>query len=151
MSVKIGDFAPGFQLMDDSGKIRSLKEFRGSKVAIYFYPKDDTPGCTKQACSLRDGYQELKNANIVILGISHDSPESHKKFKEKYHLPFPLLSDEKKEVSKKYGSSWGILSNILIKRQTYLIDEQGIIIKILKDVDVNQHSQEIITAFQEAL
>ena len=148
MSLKIGDKAPDFQLRDDSGKLRNLQEFLGNKVALYFYPKDDSPGCTRQACSLRDGYQDLKNANIIILGISYDSPESHQKFKEKYDLPFPQLSDETREVAKKYGSSWGILGNLLVKRQTYLIDEQGKIKNILKNVDVNQHAQEVISAFQ---
>jgi peroxiredoxin Q/BCP len=148
MSLKTGDMAPDFQLRDDSGNVRTLREFRGNKVALYFYPKDDSPGCTKQACSLRDGYQDLKDANIIILGISYDSPESHQKFKEKYNLPFPLLSDETREVAKKYGSSWGILGDLLVKRQTYLIDEQGKIMKILKNVDVNQHAQEVIGAFQ---
>jgi len=150
MSVKIGDIAPDFELKDETGNFRRLAEFQGSKVALYFYPKDDTPGCTKQACSLRDGYLDLKEANIVILGISYDSPESHKKFKEEYTLPFLLLSDENREVAKKYGSSWGVLGNFLIKRQTYLIDEQGVIIDILKKVDVKRHAQEVITAFQKA-
>jgi peroxiredoxin Q/BCP len=151
LEIKIGDIAPDFQLPDDTGISRSLMDFRGKKVALYFYPKDNTAGCTKQACSLRDGYQDLKEANIVILGISFDSPESHQKFKKDYNLPFLLLSDENREVAKRYGSSWGILGNLLIKRQTYLIDEQGIIIDILKNVDINQHAQEIINAFQENL
>lgn len=140
--------APDFQLRDESGKLRTLQEFRGNKVALYFYPKDDSPGCTKQACSLRDGFQDLKEANIIILGISYDSPESHQKFKKKYNLPFLLLSDENRKVAKKYGSSWGILGDLLVKRQTYLIDEDGKIMKILKNVDVNQHAQEVINAFQ---
>lgn len=151
MSVKIGDIAPDFKLKDETGNFRSLEEFRGSKVALYFYPKDDTPGCTKQACSLRDGYLDLKEANIVILGISYDSPESHKKFAEEYNLPFLLLSDENREVAKKYGSSWRVLGNFLIKRQTYLINEDGIIVDILKKINVNQHAQEVIKAFQKAL
>jgi peroxiredoxin Q/BCP len=149
LNVKIGDIAPDFELPDDTGNLRSLKEFRGRKVALYFYPKNDTPGCTNQACSLRDGYQDLTAAEIVILGISYDSPESHREFKKKYDLPFTLLSDENREVAPVYGASWGILGNHFLKRQTFLIDEQGILIKVLKGVDVNRHAQEVIQAFQE--
>ena len=97
MPVKVGDPAPDFQVKDDSGKIRTLAEFRGKKVVLYFYPKDNTPGCTKEACSFRDGYSTLQDAGIVILGVSFDSPESHRKFKDKQKLPFILLSDEKKK------------------------------------------------------
>jgi len=148
MNLKIGDIAADFQLPDDSGQLRSLKEFRGQKVALYFYPKNNTLGCTKQACSLRDGYQELRDAGIVILGISYDSPDSHRQFKKKNNLPFPLLSDEKREVAPVYGASRGFIGKFLLKRQTFLIDERGIIIKILKQIDVNQHAQEMIEAFQ---
>jgi len=149
LSLKIGDLAPDFKLKDENGTFRSLNEFQGKKIALYFYPKDDTPGCTKQACSLRDAYDDLQKANIIILGISYDSPESHRTFKEKYDLPFPLLSDEEKTVAKKYGSSWGILGNLIIKRQTYLLDEEGKILEIMKNVDVSKHAQEIIQAFEK--
>lgn len=151
MSLSIGDIAPDFKLRDETGTWRSLNEFRGNKVALYFYPKDDTPGCTKQACSLRDGYEDLQKANIIVLGISYDTPESHQKFIEKYALPFPLLSDEEKSVAKNYGSSWGILGNLIIKRQTYLLDEKGKILHILKNVNVSKHAQEIIYAFEKVV
>jgi peroxiredoxin Q/BCP len=147
MNLKIDDLAPDFQLLDDSGKKRSLQEFRGNKVALFFYPKNDTPACTRQACSLRDGYQDLLKENIVILGISYDSPESHRKFKEKYDLPFPLLSDKTREVTRQYGATWPLLGGFIAKRYTYLIDEEGKIKNILKNVDINQHAQEVINAF----
>ena len=148
MSVRIGDIAPDFELPDETGKLHRLKEFRGRKVALYFYPKNNTLGCTQQACNLRDGYQKLTDADIVILGISYDSPDSHREFKNKNNLPFTLLSDEKREVGPVYGASWRIFGNFILKRKTFLIDEQGIIINILKNIDVKQHAQEIITAFR---
>lgn len=147
MPLKVGDSAPGFQLKDETGKMRTLAEFRGKKVVLYFYPKDNTPGCTKEACSFRDGYSILQEAGIVILGISFDSPESHRKFKDKYKLPFVLLSDEKKEVAKAYGASGGILGSLMAKRYTYLIDENGKIVYIFKKVDVNNHADEVLQAF----
>jgi peroxiredoxin Q/BCP len=151
MSVRIGEIAPDFELPDETGKLHSLKEFRGRKVALYFYPKNNTLGCTRQACSLRDGYQDLTAADIVILGISYDSPDSHREFKNKNNLPFTLLSDENREVAPVYGASWKIFGNFVLKRKTFLIDEQGILIKILNDVDVNQHAQEIMNAFREVI
>ena len=149
MPVKIGDPAPDFQVKDDAGAIRTLAEFRGKKVVLYFYPKDDTPGCTKEACSFRDGYSTLQDAGIVILGVSFDSPEAHRKFKEKYKLPFALLSDEKKEVAEAYGASGGLLGSLMAKRYTYLIDEDGKIVHIFKKVDVKNHAEEVLQAFSE--
>lgn len=147
MPLKVGDLAPDFQLKDETGKMRTLAEFRGKKVVLYFYPKDNTPGCTKEACSFRDGYSILQEAGIVILGVSFDSPESHRKFKDKYKLPFVLLNDEKKEVAKAYGASGGILGSLMAKRYTYLIDELGKIVHIFKKVDVNNHAEEVLQAF----
>ncbi|KXK32744.1 MAG: alkyl hydroperoxide reductase [Candidatus Brocadia sinica] len=149
MPVKVGDPAPDFQVKDDTGKMRTLSEFRGKKVALYFYPKDNTPGCTKEACSFRDGYSALQEAGIVILGVSFDSPESHRKFKEKQNLPFILLSDGKKEVAEAYGASGGLLGSLMAKRYTYLIDEYGKIVHIFKKVDVKNHAQEVLQAFSE--
>ena len=149
MPVKVGDPAPDFQVKDDSGKIRTLAEFRGKKVVLYFYPKDNTPGCTKEACSFRDGYSTLQDAGIVILGVSFDSPESHRKFKDKQKLPFILLSDEKKEVADAYGASGGLLGALLAKRYTYLIDEDGKIVHIFKKVDVKNHAEEVLQAFSQ--
>ena len=147
MPVKVGDSAPSFQLKDETGEMRTLAEFRGKKVVLYFYPKDNTPGCTKEACSLRDGYSILQEAGIVILGVSFDSPESHRKFKDKHNLPFILLSDGKKEVAKAYGASGGLLGSLMAKRYTYLIDELGKIVYIFKKVDVKNHAEEVLQAF----
>ena len=149
MAVKVGDVAPDFQVKDDSGKSRSLVEFRGKRVVLYFYPKDSTPGCTKEACSFRDGYHKLQEAGIVVLGVSFDSVESHRKFKEKQKLPFILLSDEKKSVADAYGASGGILGSLAAKRYTYLIDETGKIVHIFQKVDVQNHADEVLQAFSE--
>ena len=99
-TIKVGDKAPDFQLIDDSGTERTLTEFKGKKVVVYFYPKNDTPGCTKQACSFRDNYGIYEEKGIIVIGISYDSPESHKKFKQKYNLPFILLSDKKRNCQR---------------------------------------------------
>lgn len=149
MPVNVGDPAPDFQVKDDSGKMRTLTEFRGKKVVLYFYPKDDTPGCTKEACSFRDGYNTLQEAGIVVLGVSFDSPESHRKFKEKQKLPFILLSDEKKEMAEAYGASGGLLGSLMAKRYTYLIDEAGKIVHIFEKVDVKNHAEEVSQGFSE--
>ena len=144
-AVQVGQKAPNFTLKDETGKLRSLSDMAGHKMVIYFYPKDDTPGCTKQACSIRDGFADLNQAGITVWGISYDSPESHKKFKEKYTLPFTLLSDYHKEVSKQYGVSGWFFPD----RVTFLINQDGTIIDILKDINVREHAQQIITAFNK--
>jgi peroxiredoxin Q/BCP len=147
--VKVGDMAPDFALKDDQGNVRTLSEFKGKKIALYFYPKDETPGCTEQACSIRDGFKVLQEKGIVVLGVSFDSVESHKKFKEKHNLPFPLLSDSTKDVAKSYGAvGWFIFYAPMASRMTFLIDEQGKIIKILDKVNVSEHADEIIKAFE---
>jgi len=141
--LQVGDIAPDFSLKDENEAIRTLSEFRGHNVALYFYPKDQTPGCTAQACSIRDGFTDLKEAGITVIGISYDLPKSHQKFKEKYHLNFPLLSDTDKRVSKLYNVS-GIW---FPDRVTFLINKKGRIVKILRDVSVKDHAREIIAAF----
>lgn len=141
--LTVGSLAPNFSLKDESETVHTLSKLRGTNVALYFYPKDETPGCTAQACSIRDGFADLKKAGIVVLGVSYDSPASHKKFKEKHHLNFPLLSDSDKSVSKKYYVSGFLMPS----RVTFLIDKSGRIIKILKNVDVKNHATEIIDAF----
>lgn len=142
-SARIGQPAPLFTLLDETEAPRSLLQLRGQKVVLYFYPKDNTPGCTKQACSIRDGYAQLQQAGIHIWGISYDAPQSHRKFKEKYHLPFALLSDNTKEVSKLYGvNGWFFPSRV-----SFLINEQGNIVAIMRDVDVSHHAQQILSAF----
>lgn len=144
--IAVGSMAPDFTLPDQNGKTHTLSSYRGHRVALYFYPKDETPGCTAEACSIRDGRQQLEDAGIVVLGISHDTPESHREFVKKHGLNFTLLSDTKKEVSTKYGAN-GWLG--MAARYTYLIDEQGKIVAILKEVNVSDHADEIIEAFQK--
>src|SRR5438132_556359 len=136
--VKEGQAAPAFKLQDDEGNWVSLSDLRGKSVVLYFYPKDDTPGCTAEACSFRDEFAEFKTRGVEILGVSADSPESHQKFKQKYHLTFPLLSDPDKKTLKAYGvwkekSMYG-RKFMGIERTTLLIDENGKIQKIFPKV-----------------
>jgi peroxiredoxin Q/BCP len=144
--LKQGDKAPAFTLMNDKGKKTSLKDVKGI-VALYFYPKDFTSGCTKQACSLRDGFDVLKKKGIKIIGISPDDATSHAKFVSKYELPFGLLADTKKTVAEKYGV-W-VEKNMYgrkymgIKRTTFLI-KNGKILDVIKKVDVKQHPGQIL-------
>lgn len=146
VSLKAGDKAPAFTLLDENGTQRSLDEFKGHKVVLYFYPKDNTPGCILEACGLRDNYAPFKENNIVVIGISYDSPISHKVFKEKQKLPFILLSDTEKRVAKKYGAYVSALNNLYPERKTFLINQAGIIIKIFDEVDVTTHANDILTA-----
>jgi peroxiredoxin Q/BCP len=133
-SLSIGDPAPDFVLPSDSGKAVSLSEFRGRRVILYFYPKDDTPGCTTQACGFRDHYPEITERNAVVLGVSPDGAESHRKFKSKHHLPFPLLVDADHSVAKSYGV-WNGLSLI---RSHFVIDEDGNLADIRIRVDPHE-------------
>lgn len=140
--------ASDFSLLDQNGKIHQLSNYKGKWVVLYFYPKDDTPGCIKEACGFRDGISELEKLGVVVLGISADSVSSHKKFSDKYHLNFPLLSDEKKEVIKSYGA-WGrkkFLGKEFegILRITYLINPHGEIVKKFEKVKPETHAKEII-------
>ncbi len=147
--LKVGDKAPEFSLPTIGGKTISLADYLGSKnVVLYFYPKDDTPGCTKEACSFRDVQGDFDKAGAAILGVSIDSVKSHEKFAEKYHLPFPLLSDEPKAVTNAYGvfkekSMYG-KSFLGVERTTFLIDKQGIIRKIWPKVKVDGHVDEVL-------
>lgn len=140
--------AKGFNLPDEKGKFHKLSDYSGRWVVLYFYPKDDTPGCTKEACGFRDGLSQLEKLGVIVLGVSKDSPKSHQKFKEKYHLNFPLLSDESKEVMQAYGA-WGEKSFMGRKfmgtlRKTYLIDPSGEVKKIYEKVDPTKHASEIL-------
>jgi peroxiredoxin Q/BCP len=148
MTLKIGDKAPDFSLLSDQNMAISLNELRGKKVVLYFYPKDNTPGCTREACSFRDEYAPFIDKNTVILGISKDTPERHQKFKQKYNLPFALLSDTNGDVCIQYGvinqkSLFG-RSFLGIQRSTLLIDENGIIRAIWRKVKVNGHTQQVL-------
>lgn len=127
--VQVGEYAPDFQLPDESGKMVQLSSFRGSKVILYFYPADFTPGCTAQACGFRDNIDEIREKNAVVIGISPDSTQSHQKFRTQYNLPFILLSDPQHEVAKKYGA-WGKKisfgkESVGLIRSHFVIDEQG--------------------------
>ncbi len=140
--LKPGDKAPEFALQGDDGKTYKLSDFNAQKVVVYFYPKDDSYKCRKQACSLARGYTPYRRHNIKVFGINHQNREMHTKFKEKHNLPFTLLSDPSGEVIKAYGAhSWPI-----IKRITILIDN-GKIIKVLRKVNVNDHANEILKEF----
>ena len=149
-----GRKAPDFKLPDQEGNIVKLSGFKGKKVVLYFYVRDFTLGCTNQACSMRDGEEYLKKAGIVTIGISTDSIESHKKFVQKYELPFTLLSDEGAKVAKKYGV-YGMKTFMGrkfmgVKRTTFLIDEKGTIVKVVPKVDVKNHANEVLDIFSSA-
>ena len=148
--LKVGDKAPQFTLPSGDGKNVSLKEFRGKKVVLYFYPKDDTPGCTSEACSFRDNLGRVKRKGAVVLGISADSVDSHKKFIKKYDLPFPLLSDESKEILKAYDvwkqKSFMGRKFMGIERTTFIIDEEGNILRIFLKVKVEGHTDDVLDA-----
>jgi peroxiredoxin Q/BCP len=149
-TLKIGDPAPDFTLPAGDGTDFSLKDFRGKKVVLYFYPRDNTPGCTKEACSFRDDIRKFERKGAVIVGVSADSVESHKKFAGKFDLPFTLVSDEKKSVINAYGvwrkkSLYG-RTFLGIERTTFVIDERGTIAGIYRKVKVDGHSDEILAA-----
>lgn len=147
--------APQFSLPDQDGTVRSLSEFRGKWIVLYFYPKDDTPGCTKEACNFRDTYHNLEKKEVVILGVSKDSVPSHKKFANKYHLNFPLLSDESGEMIKEYHA-WGEKKFLGKKyygilRKTHLINPEGEIVKTYDNVNPSHHAGEIIHDLDERI
>ena len=149
-ALRIGDLAPAFSLETGDGKRVTLSEFRGKKVVLYFYPKDDTPGCTREACSFRDERARFAKANTIVLGVSRDSAASHQRFAQKYRLPFPLLSDPDASVCKAYGvfkqkSLYG-RTYLGIERTTVLIDEQGRIAAIFPKVKVDGHSDDVFQA-----
>lgn len=141
--LEIGTKAPDFTLPDQNGKKHKLSDYKGSHVLVYFYPKDDTPGCTKEACAIRDTWDDFSKKGIVVLGISKDTVESHKKFEEKYDLPFTILADPEKKVLKKYQALRGPFT----ARISYLIDPGGKILKIYPKVDPATHANEILKNF----
>lgn len=149
-----GELAPDFSLPASTGGNVSLSELRGRKVILYFYPKDDTPGCTKEACGFRDSYRGIEAEGAVVLGVSRDDLKSHDKFVAKHDLPFPLLSDPDAFVAKAYGAYgtknlYGRLSEGVF-RHTFLIDEEGHIVKAWRRVKTDVHAEEILTHLQEA-
>lgn len=142
---QLGSIAPDFKLPDQNGKTHELKDYRGKWVALYFYPKDQTPGCTTQACEFRDNIFAFRGAGAVILGVSVDDVESHKKFAEKHGLPFTLLADDTKATAKKYGVLKSYLGTLeLARRDTFLIDPEGRIVKHYSDVDPKGHSKIVL-------
>jgi peroxiredoxin Q/BCP len=146
-----GDLAPDFEGMTQMGESVRLSDYRGKKVALYFYPKDDTPGCTKQACNLRDEYEHLGSEDIAVIGVSGDDMKSHKEFADKYDLPFPLVADTDRTILEKYGV-WGEKSLygrrfLGINRTTFLIDEDGVIRHVIKRPKVKEHAKEITAKF----
>ena len=145
--------APQFSLHDQNGKEHSLADERGRWVLLYFYPKDDTPGCTKEACAIRDSFPDFKKLKITVFGVSVDTVASHKKFEEKYHLPFTLLADEKKEIVKAYGV-WGkkkFMGHAYegTLRTSFLIDPEGKIAKIYEDVNPVTHAGDVLKDLRE--
>jgi peroxiredoxin Q/BCP len=150
--LNVNDKAIDFTLPNQDGENISLSDFKGRKVVLYFYPKDDTPGCTTEACAFRDVYDDILELGAVVLGVSADSEESHTKFRTKYHLPFHLLADPEKEVLKAYGA-WGEKkmygkSFMGIKRSTYLIDEGGNVSHVWPKVSPKKHADEILEALK---
>ncbi len=149
-SPPVGSAAPDFKLQDQNGKWHELKNYRGKWVALYFYPKDRTSGCTTQACEFRDNVFAFRDADAVILGVSVDDVESHKEFSEKHGLPFPLLADDKKAVARQYGVLKRFLGTIeLARRDTFLIDPEGKVVRHYEDVNPKGHSQLVLKDIKE--
>jgi len=151
MILNIGDNAPDFTLPTDTNDLLTLSHLRGQWVLLYFYPKDNTPGCTQEACDFRDHFAQLTSRHVVVLGVSKDSREAHAKFKQKYQLPFPLLVDADLKVCKQYGvvnpkSLFG-KSFLGITRSSFLIDEHGLIRAIWRKVKVNGHVAQVLASF----
>ena len=149
MSLNIGDIAPDFTVNDQDGNAVSLSDYKGKKVVLYFYPKDNTPGCTAESCNLRDHYAEFQSKGYEILGVSTDSEKSHQKFIEKQQLPFKLLADTEKQIHEKYGT-WVEKSMYGRKymgtaRVTFIIDEKGMIENIIEKVKTKDHSAQILS------
>ena len=151
---RVGDKAPEFTTTTDAGKTVSLKDFKGKKVVLYFYPRDDTPGCTKEACSFRDNYRAMLDKGAVILGVSADDVQSHERFKQKFDLPFPLLADTDRSMidayvvwkeKHLYGKTF-----MGIERTTFIIDGRGIITHIFPRVKVDGHTDEVLAALAES-
>ncbi len=151
--LKEGEKAPDFAVNDETGQVVRLRDLRGKKVVLYFYPKDDTPGCTREACSFRDSFAKFKKRGIEVFGVSLDSEKSHQKFIDKYSLPFRLLADTERELSESFGT-YGekkfmgrtYMGN---HRVTFLIDEKGKIKKIFSKVKPDEHAEEVLSAFNE--
>jgi peroxiredoxin Q/BCP len=152
MVIKAGTQAPDFELMDDQGQLRKLSDYRGKSVVLYFYPQDDTSGCTTEACNFRDGFEDYKTLGIEILGVSPDTVTSHGKFKSKYSLPFTLLADDDHKVCELYGV-WGLKKargkeHDGVFRTTFLIGPDGVVKKVFENVKPEVHSTEVLAALK---
>ena len=154
MPISSGIPAPDFELLDDTNTLRKLSDYRGRNVVLYFYPADDTPGCTKEACNFRDDYSAYEKADVVILGVSPDDVASHAKFKKKFQLPFPLLADEGHKVCDLYGV-WGPKKSFGkeydgVIRTTFLLDGNGNIVNVFENVRPSEHSAELLSTLSAA-
>jgi thioredoxin-dependent peroxiredoxin len=152
-NLKEGDKAPDFAVPDADGNVVRLKDLRGKKVVLYFYPKDDTPGCTKEACAFRDSFGKFRKRGIEVLGVSLDSEKSHQKFAKKFDLPFRLLADTDRALSEKYGTygekKFMGRKYMGVHRMTFLIDEKGKIKKIYEKVKPDDHAEEVLAEFSQ--
>jgi peroxiredoxin Q/BCP len=153
MPIAAGIPAPAFSLPDETGTVRSLVDFRGKTIVLYFYPKDDTPGCTTEACNFRDDYSAYEKAGVTILGVSPDSPKSHAKFKQKFNLPFSLLADEDHALCDVFGV-WGEKKfmgreYMGVLRTTFVIGPEGTVKKVFENVKPAEHSVEVLAAVKE--
>jgi peroxiredoxin Q/BCP len=148
--LRVGEKAPEFSLPTGDGKVLSLKDFRGKKVVLYFYPKDDTPGCTREACSFAENLDAVRKKGAVVIGVSADSPDSHQKFAKKYGLNFPLISDEKKNIVEAYvvwkQKSFMGRKYMGIERTTFVIDKEGKIQNMFEKVRVDGHTDQVLAA-----
>ena len=148
--VEVGDPAPSFALPSDTGETVSLESLRGQPVVLYFYPRDDTPGCTTQACGIRDAWDEFERSGAVVLGVSPDSPNKHAKFREKYGLPFTLLADEDHSVSEKYGvwveKSFAGKKYMGVERSTFVIGADGTLTRVMRRVKPDTHADDVLAA-----
>jgi peroxiredoxin Q/BCP len=147
--LNVGTTAPDFTAKNQEGKTIKLSDYKGKRVVLYFYPKDDTPGCTAEACNLRDNYADLTQRGFEVIGVSPDDEKAHTRFRSKYHLPFNLVADTGKTILKAYGA-WGLKSMYGkeyegVLRTTYVIDEEGKIEKVMPKVDTRNHSEQILT------
>lgn len=148
MTIEIGQIAPDFSAKDQNGDTITLSQFKGNKVVLYFYPRDNTPGCTAQACDLRDNYQALLDQGFVVLGVSTDTEKKHQNFIEKYDLPFPLIADTEKEVHELYNT-WQLKKfmgreSMGTVRTTFIIDENGVVSDIISKVKTKVHAEQIL-------
>ncbi len=148
---KVDEAAPDFDLPDQDGVRHTLREYAGKWLVLYFYPKDDTPGCTREACAFRDDMHKLKESGAQVVGISVDDSRSHAAFAQKYHLPFTLLADDSAEVAARYGALLNLGLFKVAKRYTFLIDPQGKVAKVYVKVETSKHSQEIIDDLKQLI